>query len=94
MTRVNKYYNRSHISEAKFRQIMRLFVQDLPASKIADLRGVSRVSMNKLLLKIRCCLAHLCEQNSPFSGEIEVDESYFGARQVKGKRGCGASRQK
>jgi transposase len=24
---------------------------------------------------------------SPISGDIEVDESFFGARQVKGKRG-------
>ena len=91
MTRVNKYYNRSHISEAKFRQIMKLFVQDLPASKIADWSGVSRVSINKLLFKIRCRLAHVCEQASPFFGEIEVDESDFGARRIKGKRGHGAS---
>ena len=28
--------------------------------------------------------------DSPFQGEIEVDESYFGARRVKGKRGRGA----
>jgi transposase len=26
---------------------------------------------------------------SPFSGEVEVDESYFDARRIKGKRGCG-----
>lgn len=33
----------------------------------------------------------MCEESSPFSGQIEVDESYFGARRVKGKRGRGAS---
>jgi transposase len=27
---------------------------------------------------------------SPFSGEVELDESYFGARRVRGKRGRGA----
>ena len=27
---------------------------------------------------------------SPFAGEVEVDKSYFGARRVKGLRGCGA----
>ena len=32
-----------------------------------------------------------CELESPFSGDIEVDESFFGARRVKGKRGRGAS---
>ena len=33
----------------------------------------------------------LCEQASPLSGEVEVDESYFGAQRVRGKRGRGAS---
>ena len=58
---------------------------------MADLSNVSRVSINKLLFKIRCRLAHLCEQTSPFSGEIEVDASYFGVHRGRGKRGRGAS---
>jgi len=36
-------------------------------------------------------LAEFCEQQSTFSGEIEVDESFFGARRIKGKQGRGAS---
>jgi len=32
-----------------------------------------------------------CEDISPFDGIIEVDESYFGAKRVKSKRGRGAS---
>lgn len=32
-----------------------------------------------------------CEKISKFSGEIEMDESYFGAKRVRGKRGRGAS---
>lgn len=39
---------------------------------------------------IRIRISEFCEQNSPFRGEIEVDESYFGARRQKGKRGRGA----
>ena len=35
-------------------------------------------------------MAAICENQSPFSGEVEVDESWFGARRVKGKRGRGA----
>ncbi len=35
-------------------------------------------------------MAWHCEATAPMSGEIEVDESYFGARRVKGRRGCGA----
>ncbi len=39
---------------------------------------------------IRTSIAEFCEQDSPFRGEIEVDESYFGARRQKDKRGRGA----
>lgn len=42
------------------------------------------------MLLIRKQIAEYCEQLSPFCGEIEVDESYFGAKRVKVKRGRGA----
>jgi len=47
--------------------------------------------VNTIFLKIRQRLAQDCEAQSPLSGLIEVDESYFGKRHVKGKRGRGAS---
>ncbi len=87
---VNKYFYRSRISEHKFRQIIKLFSQDLQATQIANLTGISRVSINKILKKIRQRIAAYCETESPFMGEVEVDESYFGARRIKGKRGRGA----
>ena len=90
MTGLNKYYRRSHISEPKFRQIIQLFCHDLCASTAAEMTGISRVSINKIYLKLRLRIAYLCEQASPLSGEVEVDESYFGAKRVRGKRGRGA----
>ena len=36
-------------------------------------------------------MAEMCEKESPFEkGEIEIDESYFGARGVRGKKGRGS----
>jgi transposase-like protein len=35
-------------------------------------------------------IADFCEKESPFSGEVECDESYFDSRHRKGKRGRGA----
>lgn len=32
----------------------------------------------------------LTDDRQSFNGEVEVDESYFGARRVRGKRGRGA----
>lgn len=86
----NRYFRRSHLSEAKFRVIIRYFSHDLPASKIAELSDVSRPTINQLFFKLRTRIAHICDASSPFSGEVEVDESYFGARRVRGKKGRGA----
>ena len=91
MTVLNRYAKRSKISEAKFRQIIRYFAVDLDASQITRLIGLNRNSVNRYLRAIRQRISEFCETQSPFSGEIEVDESYFGARRVKGKRGRGAS---
>ena len=69
---------------------IRSFALDLPASKIAELSDVSRPTINQLLLKLRVRAAQVCDASSPFSGEVEVDESYFGARRVRGRKGRGA----
>ena len=81
----NKYIKRSRISEAQFRCLIRYFSLDLDASKIAILSKISRVSVNRLLMLIRKRIAQECEKESPFDGIVEVDESYFGPKRVKGK---------
>jgi transposase len=63
----------------------------LEATIIAELPGVSRNSVNRILKTLRKRLAEYCESQSLFSGEIEVDEAYFGAKRVRGKRGRGES---
>jgi transposase-like protein len=90
MTISNRYIKRSRISEAKFRELAQYFSLDLEAQKITFLTGLNRNTVNRYLLLIRKRIAEYCEQSSPFHGEIEVDESYFGAKRVKGKRGRGA----
>jgi hypothetical protein len=92
MSGLNRYYRRSHIAEKKFRLLLRYFAMDLSASQTAVLSGVSRRTTNSIFLKIRARLVIACQAASPFAAsEVEVDESYFGARRVRGKRGRGAS---
>jgi len=90
MTSKNKYANRSKISEPKFRELVRLFALNLEATQIAKIVGLNRNTVNRFLCAIRQRLAEFCDQQSPFTGEVEVDESFFGARRIKGKRGRGA----
>ena len=86
----NKYVYRSRISEKKFREIIKLFSLDLEADQTAKIVDLSRNTINKYYKIFRERIVMICEQDSPLSGEIEVDESYFGARRIKGKRGRGA----
>jgi transposase len=89
---VNVYKKHSRISILKFREILRLFLLDIEATKISKITDVSRQAINRLFKYIRIIIAKECEKNSIFEvGEIELDESYFGARRVKGKRGRGAN---
>jgi len=90
MRRKNRYAKNSKISEAKFRQLVRLFSLDLTASQIAELTGLNRNTVNRYLGAIRVRLAEYCEAQSPFGGTVEVDESYFGPKRIRGKRGRGA----
>jgi transposase len=65
-------------------------VGGVPARTAADLVGVNRHTATLFYRKIRERIAAKLEDESPFSGEVEVDESYFGGIR-KGKRGRGAA---
>jgi len=86
----NKYIYRSRISEGKFREILKLFAQDLSAVDVSEISGISRVTINKIFYELRVKIYdYQNSQLAQFSGEVELDESYFGARRVRGKRGRG-----
>ena len=87
----NKYIYRSRISEKKFREILKYFAEDIEASKISNLTKISEVTLCKIFREIRIIMSKECEKISKFSGEIEIDESYFGSKRLRGKRGRGTS---
>ena len=67
------------------------FCYDETAERIAFETGISRQSSLLTLAKLRHRISEWCEEEERLSGEVEVDESYFGARRVRGKRGGGVS---
>ena len=87
----NRYLKKSHISEAKFRSILHCFCLDLTATNTALLTDISRNSINRIYASLRCLIATLSINSPATCGEFELDESYFGARRVRGKRGRGAA---
>ena len=87
----NKYIKRSHISEKKFREILKYFCCDETSNKTAIYTNISRNTVNKIFDKIRKRIFSLSVNLTKDSGEFELDESYFGAKRVRGKRGRGAA---
>ena len=43
----NRYMKRSHLSERKFREILKAFCIDITAKDTMDLTGISRYTLNK-----------------------------------------------
>ena len=70
--------------------LLRLFALDLTASDAARLTGLSVRSVNEGYLRLRRRLQIWCPVPTELNGAIERDESYFGPRRVRGKRGRGA----
>lgn len=53
MVAKNKYIKNAKISEGKFRLLIRYFVEDLSATQISNLLGISRNSVNRYILMLR-----------------------------------------
>lgn len=85
----NRYIKWGKISERKFRDILRYFALDIEASKVATLTNLNRNTVNRYYQLIRKRITVECDRHDKFSGQIEVDESFYGGKR-KGKRGRGA----
>jgi len=86
----NRYLKYTKISERDFRRLLTHFCLDDTVERTAGEVGVSRKAVLRIFGLLRQYIFTLCEKESAFSGEVEVDESYFGAKRIRGKRGRGA----
>ena len=66
------------------------FYQQQPAYRLASDLGIDYQTVTRVYQKLRLSLYHIAElEGAKLSGEIEMDEAYFGGRR-KGQRGRGA----
>ncbi len=71
----NKYIRHARVSEAKFREILRLFSADVPALTISKLAELSAQSTQLPYDRFRLRILDLAvEEAKLFSAEVEVDE--------------------
>ena len=90
----NRKMKYKRLSAQKYRQIIRCFCADITATACAEIVGVNRNTVNSWYNEFRhkILLAAIAETRAE-GGEFEVDESYFGARRVRGKRGARGGRK-
>jgi transposase len=84
------YERRSRLGRKTRNRLMEHFVAGTTARAAAELVGVHRNTAALFYTRLRKVIAEEMEKVSPFGGEVEVDESYFGGRR-KGRRGRGAA---
>lgn len=87
---------RYRIKEKKLRLLIRCFAFDITASQAANLVLVNRNTANRYFAWLRSLLleeALMEREKEQISDGIEIDESYFGPKRVRGKRGRGAGKK-
>lgn len=91
--------NKAKISDYKIKKIIKHFCHDITADKTAGLTGMNRNTINHWYLIFRKAIhAWQHKEFEKIFGEVEIDESYFGAKRIRGnrvklKRGRGTLKQ-
>jgi len=80
---------KSRLKKVKQERLIEHFVAGATARTTSALVGVNKNTAAYYFHRLREVIYQATEDETPFCGEIEVDESYFGGRR-KGKRGRGA----
>ncbi len=89
--------NNRPISKYRCKKVIECFCLDLTATQTSKLLRINRNTINKYFNSFRQSIYHYqISEMKHFVGEIEVDESYFGPRRLKGKstkKGRGTHKQ-
>ena len=81
-----------NLSKQKINKIILCFCEDITATSAAKIVGVNRNTINSYYNDFRRRIfEQSIKENGKETGVFELDESYFGAHRVRGKRGRGAA---
>lgn len=84
----------SKLSTFKIKKIISCFSDELTAVQTAKQLGLNRNTVDRFFTLFREAIADYQEvQRTKFSGQIEIDESYFGSRHHGDKRGRSTERK-
>jgi len=91
-----KVHNRRRISRRKYSILFNSFVADIPARKASQIAGVNHKTADRYFGLFREAVSQNAQEereNISLRNGVEIDESYFGPKRVRGKRGRGAGRK-
>lgn len=78
----------SRLSEYRIKKIIECFSEDITASLAAKILRIKRNTINAYYNRFReLIFEYSLKEQKQEIGEFELDESYFGARRIRGKRG-------
>lgn len=81
-------FNNRPITWYKTKKIIKHFCVDITATHTALLTGINRNTVNRYYRLFRVAIyRHQVNEFEKFVGDVEMDESYFGASRVRGYRG-------
>lgn len=76
------------LSDYHVKKIMWLFCIDIDATKASLILGLNRHTINRYYRMFRESIyLHQIQDLETFLGDVELDESYFGAKRVRGFHG-------
>jgi len=78
------------LSNYKIKKILKCFCEDLPSTKTAKILGFNRNTTDRYYNIFRKKISKYSLSKKAEFGEFELDESYFGAKRIRGKKGRGA----
>jgi len=82
----------SRLSKYKIKKIIQCFSEDITASSASKILKINRNTINNYYNEFRQkILEESFSEQVKELGEFELDESYFGAKRIRGKRGRGAA---
>ncbi len=87
---------RRRISREKFGLLVKCFAVDLTATQTGKVLGLNRNTVNRYFTFFRQLLTNQAlkeREEEQIANGVEIDESYFGPRRQRGKRGRGAGKK-
>jgi len=96
LTSKSPLIRRRRISKRKFGLLAKCFSLDLTATQTGKLTDLNHNTVNRYFAHFRNLVisqALVERELEAITNGVEIDESYFGARRVRGKRGRGAARK-